>query len=57
MARQQSETETIDILSLEIEKIRGILAMSESTIPTAKKDMLNFALRDKEAQLRDVRAR
>ena len=31
--------------------------MSESTIPSAKKDMLNFALRDKEAQLREVRAR
>ena len=57
MGRQQSETETIDILTLEIEKIRGILAMSESTIPTAKKDMLNFALRDKETQLREVKAR
>ena len=31
--------------------------MSEGTIPTAKKDMLNFALRDKEAQLREVKAR
>ena len=31
--------------------------MSEGSIPTAKKDMLNFALRDKEAQLREVRAR
>ena len=31
--------------------------MSESTIPIAKKDMLNFALRDKEAQLREVKAR
>ena len=31
--------------------------MSEGTIPTAKKDMLNFALRDKEDQLREVRAR
>ena len=57
LGRQQSETETVDILSLEIEKIRGILAMSEGSIPTAKKDMLNFALRDKEAQLREVRAR
>lgn len=44
--------ESIELLTLEIEKIKGILTMAQGSIPASKKDMLNFALKDKELQLR-----
>ena len=50
--RKATEEEAIDMLTLEIEKIKGILAMAEGSIPASKKDMLSFALKDKELQLR-----
>lgn len=50
--RHHSMDESIEMLTLEIEKIKGILAMAQSSIPASKKDMLNFALKDKELQLR-----
>jgi len=53
--RNHSEEESMDIISLEIEKIKGILTMAESSIPASKRDMLNFALKDKEMQLRSLR--
>ena len=38
----------MEIISVEIEKIRGILQMSEGSMPQAKKDMLGIALKEKE---------
>ena len=46
-----TEEETVEIISLEIEKIKGVLSVAENVIPAAKRDMLNFALRDKETTL------
>ena len=46
-----TDEETIDIISLEVEKIRGIMTMSEGAMPTAKRDMLGIALKEKEIQL------
>jgi hypothetical protein len=54
-SRTISEEETIDIITLEIEKIKGILTMAEGSIPAAKIDMLAFALKDKEAQLKMIK--
>jgi len=53
--RKATEEEACDILQLEIEKIKGILQMAGASIPASKKDMLNFALKDKENQLRLLR--
>ena len=50
-----SDEETLEIISLEIEKIKGVLAVAENAIPAAKRDMLNFALKDKEAMLRKMK--
>ncbi len=50
-----SEDETIDIITLEVEKIKGILTMAEGAIPAAKRDMLAFALKDKEMQLKMIK--
>jgi len=43
------------MLQLEIEKINGILIMSEGTIPNSKREMLALALKDKEMSLRLLR--
>lgn len=43
------------IITLEIEKIKGILTMAEGAIPAAKRDMLAFALKDKEMQLKMIK--
>ena len=46
--QKHSEEETMEIISVEIEKIRGIMQMSEGSMPQAKKDMLGIALKEKE---------
>ena len=46
-----TDEETIDIISLEVEKIRGIMKMAAGAMPTAKRDMLGIALKEKEIQL------
>ena len=43
-----TEEQTIDVISLEVDKIKSILQMAEATLPAAKKDMLVNTLRDKE---------
>ena len=47
-----TEEQTIDIITLEVDKIRSILQMTEASLPTAKRDMLAFALKEKELQLK-----
>ena len=49
--RKATEEEAIDMLNLEVEKIKGILSMAQGSIPASKKDMLTIALKDKELQL------
>ena len=53
--QKHSDEETIDIISIEIEKIRGIMTMSEGAMPQAKRDMLGIALKEKEIQLKMLR--
>jgi len=43
-----TDDQNIDVISLEVDKIRSILQMTEASLPAAKKDMLAFALKDKE---------
>ena len=50
-----NDEETLEIISLEIEKIKGVLAVAENAIPAAKRDMLNFALKDKESLLKRMK--
>lgn len=50
--RSSSDHEAVDILQLEIEKIKGILQMAEGSIPNSKKEMLSLALKDKEMSLK-----
>ena len=42
----------MQILQLEIDKIKGILQMAEGSIPNSKRDMLTLALKDKEISLK-----
>ena len=49
--RKATEEEAIDMLNLEVEKIKGILSMAQGSIPASKRDMLSIALKDKELQL------
>jgi len=53
--RHHSMEEQMELMTLEIEKIKGILSMSKGSIPASKKDMLLIALKDKEQQLRLIK--
>lgn len=49
--QKYTEEETIEIITIEIEKIRSIMQISEGAMPQAKRDMLGIALKEKEIQL------